>query len=56
MIFPKKRREKGKSNNFAAEIHSRNGLMLFHGILVVAPSRGILGGAFALSINQHIIS
>jgi hypothetical protein len=46
MIFPLRRRGKKKSSTFAAEIHSRNGLILFHGILVVAPSRGILGGAF----------
>jgi hypothetical protein len=46
MIFPLRRWGKEKSSTFAAEIHSRNGLILFHGILVVAPSRGILGGAF----------
>jgi hypothetical protein len=30
MIFPPRKREKEKSSTFAAEIHSRNGLILFH--------------------------
>jgi hypothetical protein len=30
MILPERKQEKEKSNNFAAEIHSRNGLILFH--------------------------
>ncbi|MDR2127081.1 MAG: hypothetical protein LBP63_09665 [Prevotellaceae bacterium] len=30
MIFPIKQWGKEKSSTFAAEIHSRNGLMLFH--------------------------
>jgi hypothetical protein len=51
MILPERKQEKEKSNNFAAEIRSRNGLILFHGILVVAPSRGILGGAFLIIIR-----
>jgi hypothetical protein len=30
MIFPIRQQEKEKSSNFAAEIHSRNGFLLFH--------------------------
>jgi hypothetical protein len=30
MIFQKRQRSSGKVSNFTAEIHSRNGLMLFH--------------------------
>jgi DNA topoisomerase-3 len=44
--FPEKGTGKGKSSNFAAKIHSRNGLILFHRILVVALSGGIPGRAF----------
>jgi hypothetical protein len=38
LIFQRRERGKEKSSNFAAEIHSRNGLILFHRILVVALS------------------
>jgi hypothetical protein len=40
MIFPIRQQEKEKSSNFATEIHSRNGLILFHWILVVALPEG----------------
>jgi hypothetical protein len=40
----KRQESSGKSSNFAAEIHSRNGLILFHGILVVALPEGYRPG------------
>jgi hypothetical protein len=46
MIFPGRRRGKEKSNNFAAEIHSRNGLILFHGDFSGERSGGIPGRFF----------
>jgi hypothetical protein len=46
MIFPKRKWEKEKSSTFATEIHSRNGLILFHGILVVGSAGRDTGRAF----------
>jgi hypothetical protein len=47
MIFRRKRKVTGNSNIFAAEIHSRNGLILFRRILVVSAAGGIPAALFA---------
>jgi hypothetical protein len=46
LIFQRRKKVTGKSNIFAAEIHSCNGLILFHGILVVSAAGGIPAALF----------
>jgi hypothetical protein len=53
MIFRRRRKVTGKSNIFAAEIHGRNGLILFHGDFSGGSAGGIPAGLLHFTQFQY---